>query len=204
MARRKQSLLGQLIGAVKAALEGAKPRRAPRRATRRNLDAYVDLEGRIRPIRGSEGYDDWRLATVPAHLERGSKAALREAYESWHEEEDDWAAEVNRAIRSVGRGIAPHAGKAEGWEYRHNVPIHLRNRKGIPGDELAEILAREKPWLGIQSEDDLHQALAAGTRDRRRNPGARRKRPPAAFRRWMARGKRGADGKPLRKGRKSR
>lgn len=74
---------------------------------------------------------------------------------------------VTRAIHGITTGIAPHAGRMENEEYKCNVPVYLRNRGGLPGDELAAILATDRPELGIESEDDLYQALAEGSRQRR-------------------------------------
>jgi len=74
---------------------------------------------------------------------------------------------VTRAIHGITTGIAPHQGLELSEEYRCNVPIFLRNRGGLPGDEVAAILATDRPELGIESEDDLYQALAEGSRQRR-------------------------------------
>jgi hypothetical protein len=74
---------------------------------------------------------------------------------------------VASAIKSVTVGIAPHQGGRETDEYTRNVPIWLRNRNGLPADEVASILAVEAPELGIESEDDLYQALNAGQWQRR-------------------------------------
>lgn len=80
----------------------------------------------------------------------------------------DLSATLTTAIHSLTCGIAPHAGSMETEEYKRNIPIWLRNRNGIPGDKLADVLHRERPDLGIESEDDLHQLLAAGQDQRRR------------------------------------
>lgn len=80
----------------------------------------------------------------------------------------DLSAVLTTAIHSFTCGIAPHAGSMETEEYRRNIPIWLRNKNGIPGDELADVLHRERPELGVESEDDLHQLLAAGQDQRRR------------------------------------
>lgn len=80
----------------------------------------------------------------------------------------DLSATLTQVIHSFTCGIAPHAGSMETEEYKRNIPIWLRNRNGIPGDELADVLHRERPELGIESEDDLHQLLAAGQDQRRR------------------------------------
>jgi len=80
----------------------------------------------------------------------------------------DLSAVLTMAIHSLTCGIAPHAGSMETEEYKRNIPIWLRNKNGIPGDELADVLHRERPELGIESEDDLHQLLAAGQDQRRR------------------------------------
>lgn len=69
---------------------------------------------------------------------------------------------VTRAVKSVTAGIAPHREGRETEEYRCNVPVWLRNRAGLPGDEVAAILAVEHPELGITSEGDLYQMLADG------------------------------------------
>jgi hypothetical protein len=79
----------------------------------------------------------------------------------------DTAAMVGRAVRRVTVGIAPHRDRAESAEYTRNIPIWLRNRNGLPADEVASILAVEAPELGIESEDDLYQALNAGQWQRR-------------------------------------
>jgi hypothetical protein len=74
---------------------------------------------------------------------------------------------VASAIKAITAGIAPHADKREQAEYTRNVPIWLRNRNGLPADEVASILAVEAPELGIETEDDLYQALNAGQWQRR-------------------------------------
>lgn len=77
----------------------------------------------------------------------------------------EWKRELRQAIRAVSpSGIAPHekrrGGSALETEYRLDVPINLRNRRGLPPDEVAQLLAYEYPHLGIESEDDLLRALA--------------------------------------------
>ncbi|MGE5619040.1 MAG: DUF6582 domain-containing protein [Sphingomonadaceae bacterium] len=138
----------------------------------RNLDAYTDDAGVIHPIRGSEGYDSYYdSASHRAFLadQRKRVAAANDWREGW--EEDDWADQVRQAVKSVSKyGIAPHAGKREGWEYRHDVPLYLKNKRGLPADEVAQLIAYEYPYLGIETEDDLLQALAEGAGRRRHNP----------------------------------
>lgn len=78
----------------------------------------------------------------------------------------DMSLMVTRAIHSITSGIAPHQGRALSEEYAGNVPVFLRNRGGLPGDELAAILATDRPELGIESENDLYQMLADGATQR--------------------------------------
>lgn len=69
---------------------------------------------------------------------------------------------ATRAVKSITAGIAPHRDGRETEEYRGNVPVWLRNRAGLPGDEVAAILATDHPELGITSENDLYALLADG------------------------------------------
>jgi hypothetical protein len=82
-------------------------------------------------------------------------------------EDMDLSAMVTQAVKGVTAGIAPHRGKAETEEYRCNVPVWLRNRNGLPADEVAAILSVERPELGIETEGDLYSMLAEGARQRR-------------------------------------
>ena len=64
-------------------------------------------------------------------------------------------------IKSEG-GIAPYKKGLPGAlreEYREDVPIILRNKKGLPLDEMADILKNRYPYLGIETESDLLEAL---------------------------------------------
>lgn len=114
----------------------------------------MDDQGRFRPIRDSSGYSDFALTQIPMHLTAGYVSSQES------DEEDYWRAEVRKAIRQVSpNGIAPHYDRKLGWEYRHDVPSHLRSRQGMPGDEVAQLINYQFPWLGIETEDDLLQAL---------------------------------------------
>lgn len=79
----------------------------------------------------------------------------------------DTSSELTTAIHSVCSGIAPHRGRREGEEYNGNVPIWLRNRNGLAADDLAAILATDRPELGIESENDLMEALSGAALRRR-------------------------------------
>ena len=89
----------------------------------------------------------------------------RKAEQEWSAQSHrEWKRELRQAIKAVSpSGIAPHekrrGGSALGTEYRLDVPINLRNRRGLPPDEVAQLLAYEYPHLGIESEDDLLMAL---------------------------------------------
>ena len=59
-------------------------------------------------------------------------------------------------------GIAPYSKTTAGGlkeEYREDVPLHLRNSKGLKLDEMADVLKRNYPQLGIESESDLLKEL---------------------------------------------
>lgn len=86
---------------------------------------------------------------------------MRKAAEEWSAaSRREWKREVKAAVRAVSpRGIAPHRDRELTYEYRHGVPLHLRNRRSLPADEVAHLLGMEYPHLGIRSEDDLIQAL---------------------------------------------
>lgn len=80
-------------------------------------------------------------------------------------EECDLSTIVTQAVKSITCGIAPHAGKLESEEYR-SVPIWLRNRNGLPADEVAHLLSIQHPELGIETENDLLDALSEGKTQR--------------------------------------
>jgi hypothetical protein len=82
-------------------------------------------------------------------------------------EDQDTTSMVSAAIKRVSCGIAPHQDGRETDEYRRNVPVWLRHRNGLPADQIASILAVDAPELGIESENDLYQALNAGQWQRR-------------------------------------
>lgn len=142
-----------------------------RRRTRRNMDAYTDAGGVIHPIRGTEGYSSQIEASGQAGRKRQASADYyRESAAYADEWEEDagkyWRDEVRGAVKKVSRfGIAPHektrGGSRLGTEYRLQVPIYLRNNRGLPADEVAHLIKYQYPELGIESEDDLLQALAA-------------------------------------------
>jgi hypothetical protein len=69
---------------------------------------------------------------------------------------------LHGAIRQNG-GIAPYKKGMPGGlgeEYRENVPINLRNSKGMDLSKMAQSLAENYPQLGITSESDLLDALS--------------------------------------------
>ena len=163
-----------------AQVAGVYAERVPERRRRRNLDAFTDASGAVHPIRGSQGYDEIMVTTPEVKAMRAARLATyggdteADWRESWGRDEGDWADAVRKAVKSVSRyGIAPHSGKQEGWEYRHDVPLYLKDRRGLPADEVAHLLSYQYPQLGIESEDDLLQALAEGTRERHYNPAAK-------------------------------
>ena len=93
------------------------------------------------------------------------EAERKRAEQEWSGQSSrEWKRELRQAIKAVSpSGIAPHektrSGSALGTEYRLDIPINLRNRRGLPPDEVAQLLAYEYPHLGIESEDDLLKAL---------------------------------------------
>ncbi len=140
---------------VAEVIEDAIRRVRTARARRRNLDVYVDEQGRKRPIRGSPGYSDFQLKLIPPPLTAGYISREEEDARDW------WRAELRRAIREVSpSGIARHGDRALGWEFRERVPESWRSSRGLPADEVADLLKREYPWLGVESERDLYDALA--------------------------------------------
>ena len=69
---------------------------------------------------------------------------------------------LHGAIRQNG-GIAPYKKGMPGGlgeEYRENVPINLRNSKGMDLSKMAQSLAEDYPQLGITSESELLDALS--------------------------------------------
>ncbi len=158
-----------------AQVAGVYAERVPGRPRRRNLDAFTDAAGVVHPIRGSQDYDGYYDSA--GHRKFLSTQAGRQAAaegdwrEDWEEDEGDRADQVREAVRAVSHyGIAPHSGKRENWEYRYDVPLHLKDRRGLPADEVAHLISYQYPGLGIETEDDLLQALAEGTRARHYNP----------------------------------
>ncbi len=140
-----------------------------KKPTRRNLDAYTDAGGVIHPIRGTEGYSDWFL-TATGQKRQAAADSYRDEVDYADEWEEDagryWRDQVRDAVKKVSRfGIAPHektrGGSALRTEYRLQVPLHLRNNRGLPADEVAHLIKYQFPELGIETEDDLLQALAA-------------------------------------------
>ena len=79
----------------------------------------------------------------------------------------DYSSELTAAVHSISAGIAPHRGKRETEEYRRRVPVWLRSKDGIPGDEMADALSREYPGLGIENENDLLRELERAQIQRR-------------------------------------
>lgn len=142
-----------------------------KRPTRRNLDAYTDAGGVIHPIRGSDGYSGTIEASGQAGRKRQETADYYREMASYADEwEEDagkyWRDQVRDAVKNVSRfGIAPHektrGGSSLRTEYRLQVPLYLRNNRGLPADEVAHLIKYQFPELGIETEDDLLQALAA-------------------------------------------
>lgn len=66
---------------------------------------------------------------------------------------------IGRTIRERCGGIAPHRSGDLKEEYRASVPLYLRNRQGLPPDEVAAFLAEFYPQFGIECENDLYGAL---------------------------------------------
>jgi hypothetical protein len=66
---------------------------------------------------------------------------------------------LTAAVHNITVGIAPHRGKREQAEYTMRIPVWLRNRAGLPADEVASILAVQHPELGIETENDLYREL---------------------------------------------
>lgn len=79
----------------------------------------------------------------------------------------DLASLVTAAVKSITMGIAPHAGGREREEYSRNVPVWLRHKAGLPADEVAAMLAAQRPELGIESENDLYAVLEGAQLQRR-------------------------------------
>jgi hypothetical protein len=79
----------------------------------------------------------------------------------------DHSSMLTSAIRGITVGIAPHKGGRERAEYSLRVPVWLRNSRGLPADEIADLLRAQHPELGIESEDQLYQELERATRARR-------------------------------------
>ncbi len=155
--------------AFKRWVKAGEPGFRGRRPTRRNLDAYTSPDGVIHPIRGSEGYSKAFL-TATGRQRQEEADYYREAASYADEWEEDaghyWRDQVRDAVKKVSRyGIAPHektrGGSSLRTEYRLQVPLYLRNNRGLPPDEVAHLIKYQFPELGIESEDDLLQALAA-------------------------------------------
>jgi len=61
------------------------------------------------------------------------------------------------AIQALG-GISRHKDGSLREEYRR-IPRALRSSRGVPPDEMANMLAEHYPWLGIVSESDLYSGV---------------------------------------------
>lgn len=88
--------------------------------------------------------------------------ARKQVAETATRDRKDRKASMFYALHVVApEGIRPHQDRTLAEEFR-NVPRSLRARKGHgqPADEVASHLAELFPELGIESEDDLYQALA--------------------------------------------
>lgn len=86
--------------------------------------------------------------------QRKYEAALNREYERMRNEE---YREVIRTIRLFG-GIRPYRNGRELEEWR-GLPHSVKNRNGLPADEMAFRIGDEFPWLGIVIDSDLHEYL---------------------------------------------
>lgn len=99
----------------------------------RSVPRTVKFAGREMDITDLEKYSKHLLKQVK-QIERGALQAARQLQKEAQE------SDIFRLIRSKTVGIAPSRSGMYAEEYRQSIPLHLKNKKGLPLDELADEL----------------------------------------------------------------